>query len=59
MKAKVAEKERPLAKEEERQTISVRNVSSRRWKALLEKARVDGRILWSVMDEMIDDYLKK
>lgn len=60
MKAKPRKKEEPLQPvEEEQETISVRNVSSKKWAALRKKAKTEGRFIWSVVNEMIDDYLKK
>lgn len=43
----------------ERMTISVRNVSAEKWRALQVKARSEGRFVWAVLDELFDAYLKK
>lgn len=48
------------AKEEDRRvTISVRNISHKKWKAFKEKVRANRQMVWVVMDDFLDDYLKK
>jgi hypothetical protein len=54
MAKKVTKKEQP-----ERVIVSVRGVRADLWQALTEHAREQGRVLWSLMDEMLSDYLKK
>lgn len=47
------------ATEEPRKTISVRNVSERRWNAVQEKSEREGVAVWVMLDEALDYILSK